>query len=153
MFLCSLCGLLNHLDDDDRFALVLFDTKAEVFQSIDKIKNINMDDLKQRIKSEIRTRGATDLECGYIKAKEILDGVSKNDDDIVRSQRIIYLTDMNPNRGITDKNGLLGLTKRYVQKDIFSTFIGVGIDVCNILSKYCSHFMSCNFLISLTRIW
>lgn len=125
-----LCGLLDHLSDEDRFALVLFDTEAIVFENISKIKDIDVDSLKQRIKSEIRTRGGTDLECGYLKAKEILDSIDVTEDDIMRSSRIIYLTDMNPNRGITDKNGLLGLTKKYVSKNIFSTFIGIGIDVC-----------------------
>ena len=125
-----LCGLLDHLDDDDRFGLVLFDTRADVFQDLCVVKKIDVNKLKEKIVTDVRTRGGTDLECGYLKAKELIDGVDKTEDEIFRSNRIIYLTDMNPNRGITDKNGLLGLTKSYTKLEIYSTFIGVGIDVC-----------------------
>ncbi len=47
------------------------------------IKNIDVLQLKNRIKKEIKTRGDTDLECGYLKAKALLDAFNKNEDDIV----------------------------------------------------------------------
>jgi len=140
-----LCSLLDHLNGDDRFGLVLFDTSADVFQPLSMVKKMDVAALKQRIVSQVKTRGGTDLECGYLAAKKMLDDIDKSEDDIVRSSRIIYLTDMNPNRGITDKNGLLGLTKTYTEQDIYSTFIGVGIDFNTDLVSYITKLRGCNY--------
>eukprot|EP01083_Nonionella_stella_P010830 30770_1 len=141
-----LINLLDHLNPLDRFSLVLFDTKADVFEPLTMVKNIDVNKLKERIRNEVRTRGGTDLECGYLKAKQLLDAVVKEEDDrVIRSNRIIYLTDMNPNRGITDKNGLLGLTKQYVKEGIYSTFIGVGIDFNTDLVSYITKLQGCNY--------
>eukprot|EP01084_Bolivina_argentea_P048188 88800_1 len=140
-----LCNLLNYLDDNDRFGLVLFDSEAIVFQKLEMVKNIDLKNLKMRIKSEIKDRGGTNLECGYLKAKELLDGINVNEDNIVRSNRIIYLTDMNPNSGITNKNGLLGLSKTFVENEIYSTFIGIGIDFNTDLVSYINKLEGCNY--------
>lgn len=109
-------------------------------------EDLDVDALRQRIMAEVRTRGGTNLECGMLSAKAILDAAAQDkSDDIVRSNRIIYLTDMNPNSGTKNKHGLLGLTRTYASQRVFSTFIGVGIDFNTDLVSFISDTSGCNY--------
>eukprot|EP01084_Bolivina_argentea_P167848 291204_1 len=139
-----LIGLLSHLKENDRFGLVLFDDKTIVFQDIMLIKDLDLNILKERI-GKINTRGGTNFEVGYLKGRELIEKAIKMDNKMKRSNRIIYLTDMCPNMGITDKNGLFGLTEICVYKyNIYTTFIGMGIDFNTNLVSFITNLKGCN---------
>lgn len=42
--------------------------------------------------------------------------------------RIIYLTDMQPNAGSSDGKALLDLTKKNSNHGLYTTFVGLGVD-------------------------
>ena len=158
-----LISVLDQLNDNDRFGLILFNQDSIVFQDMVLLSEINVNSLKESISSKIRANGGTNFECGLIAAKKMFDNINisknkekddkKQDDNdnivsISRSNRIIYLTDMNPNMGATNDNELLGLCKQFVEKSnvpVYSTFIGVGIDFNTDLVKFISNVKGCNY--------
>eukprot|EP01084_Bolivina_argentea_P298818 514996_1 len=98
----SVIALLKHLTDKDRFGLVTFDTSATIIQKLQFMNEINLIELKQNIIS-IKADGGTDFECGYNCSielyKKLLD-INNNEYE----NRIIVLTDAQPNVGTTDPN-------------------------------------------------
>ena len=56
--------LLDHLQDDDRFGLVLFNTESHLKQSLAFVKDIDIDKLKVDIMG-ITANGGTKMEAGY----------------------------------------------------------------------------------------
>ena len=152
--LISLLDLLNK--KEDRFGLVLFNGHYTVLQEIDFISNINLDELKSKI-NNINASGGTELEVGYDQATKMLidlvnkninysnnnSGNNKNDSkDNFYSNRVIFLTDMIPNT-----TGNIGdLCENCANKhDIYTTFIGIGIDFNTSLVKSISNIKGCNY--------
>jgi len=126
----SLIALLGHLKENDSFGLVLFNTVATVLQPLKLWKDINQAKLKETI-LRIEAGGGTDMSAGFVCATKLIEehlpklgAVSKADTE----NRIIFLTDMNPNAGETSSNGLFGMASRNDAKGIYATFVGVGLD-------------------------
>eukprot|EP01084_Bolivina_argentea_P124722 220990_1 len=122
-------GLLKHLTPNDRFGLVIFDHESQIKQNIDFIENINMNKLKHEILN-IKAAGGTDFECGYNDAIDLYlkNNIKTNEE---YDNRLILLTDAQPNHGMTDPNNLLSLVSKYSENKenyIYTTFIGVGLD-------------------------
>ena len=91
-------------------------------------KNTNVKLLKEKILG-IETRGGTDLSVGLITSASLFQTVSTTTTTTTtNSNRIVFMTDMLVNAGTADGEGLYSLTKEFVSKKIFMTFIGVGAD-------------------------
>lgn len=118
--------LLDQLNDDDRFGMVLFDDEAYVGQEIYSIDSIDVKKLKEHI-LEIKDSGGTNFEAGYKMANKLFEEY-KNIDSDEYENRIIVITDAMPNTGNTDKDSLLGMVKENSENGIYTTFIGVGVD-------------------------
>jgi Ca-activated chloride channel family protein len=111
----------------ERLGIVLFDDKTQILQPIREVKSIDLEVLQEKI-SEVRARGGTNMELGYTKALEIMtDMLSEEKDQVGCDSRILFLTDAMPNIG-GGTNSLLALSKRAAQKNIYTSFIGVGLD-------------------------
>jgi len=105
----SLVTLLKHLHPEDRFALIGFTEKATVVQDLKKWGECNQEALKTGI-LDLQASGGTNLEAGFQCAMDMFDNLEKNTNmnEEKYESRIMYLTDMNPTAGCTNKDGLFG---------------------------------------------
>src|SRR6056297_493108 len=122
----SINSLLDHLKDDDRFGMVLFDNSAHLAKPLNLVERTNLEAIKGHI-SEIAPRGGTRMSAGMEKGTELFEDLGKTDPKKYEN-RIIFLTDAMPNLGNTSEEGLLGMTKDNARDKIYSSFIGIGVD-------------------------
>ncbi len=122
----SVVALLDHLKDDDRFGLVLFDDDAYLAKPLNKVGQTDMQKTKDHI-MELFERGGTYMEAGMTKASSMLRELSEADPDQYEN-RIVFITDAMPNIGDTSEEGLGGILDRNSQNNIYTTLIGVGVD-------------------------
>lgn len=148
----SVIALLKHLTDEDRFGFLSFDTQSFVHQKLEFMKDINVENLEHTIRS-IRQKGGTNFEVGYKSAISLYDKLWKHLKTVNEGyeNRILYLTDACPNAGKTDPNSLLAMVKRNsempvsIDRRIYTTFIGVGLDFNSALIQEISETRGCNY--------
>jgi Ca-activated chloride channel homolog len=115
------------LRQEERIGIILFDHEAVIFEPIKKVSKLDIEELISRV-SKITERGSTNMELGMGSAVRMLTDLLEEDPDSTSNQnRIIFLTDANPNVG-GGENSLIGISEKASRKDIFTTFIGVGLD-------------------------
>jgi len=141
-------GLLKHLTPKDRFGIIVFDSKAAVYQPMNMMKDIeDLEKLKNDI-LRIQPGGGTNFEFGYNEAIKMYD-VGKNiQNDEEYDNRIIFVTDAQPNHGRTDTKSLLGMVDKNANNKknyIYTTFIGVGLDFNAKLIEEISATRGCNY--------
>lgn len=139
----SVVALLDHLDEDDQFGMVLFDDKAYLMKKITSVKEIDMDALKREI-LDISPDGGTNLERGYAKATSLFDQYPEFNEQEYEN-RIIFLTDAMLNLGSTRSQDLLESTEQNAGKKVYSTFIGVGVDFNTELIEYITKIRGANY--------
>ena len=118
--------LLDQLNDDDRFGMVLFDDTSYLGKPISLIRNTDVNAIKNHI-LEIEAKGGTNFEAGYTKGTELFNEYL-NVNSYEYENRIIVITDAMPNYGRTDDEGLMKYVKENAEKGIYTSFIGVGVD-------------------------
>ena len=139
----AVVALLDHLEDDDRFGMVLFNTGAELAEPVSLVGDKNMQKLKDDI-LEISATGGTRLSAGMRLATGLFDEFS----DVNQSEyenRIIFLTDAMPNLGETSEEGLLGMTENNANNKVYTTFIGIGVDFNTELVEYITKIRGANY--------
>jgi Ca-activated chloride channel family protein len=122
----ALVAVLDQLNNDDRFGIVLFNDRAYLLQRMTQVRHTDMDDVEDSI-FEIRANGSTNLADGMKLATELL-GKYSDYDPYEYENRIIFLTDAMPNTGQTGAYSLLRLLKNNASDNIYTTFIGIGVD-------------------------
>lgn len=122
----SVVTLMDRLEPEDRFGMVLFESKAHLAKGLRRVENTDMGAIKNHV-LKIRSTGGTNMEAGYRAGTELLQEFKDVDKDEYEN-RIIFLTDAMPNLGQTSKEGLFGLTKQNANEGIYTTFIGIGVD-------------------------
>ncbi len=124
----SLVGMIDHLGDEDRLGIVLFDNNAYNAKPLRLVKDTNIEAIKKHIK-ELKSRGGTNWSAGFKRGVSYFDNLEANlKDPTIYENRIIFLTDAMPNRGELSENGLFGMVKKASKNGIYTTFIGVGVD-------------------------
>jgi len=121
----NIINMLAHLNQDDNFALVLFDDRVQTPFKLRKADDNYKTELRSYI-HDLRPRGGTNMELG------IREGIRqytdfKNDMKGDYENRIIFLTDAMPNQGVTTSDGLMGLAANAAKNRIHTTFIGIGL--------------------------
>lgn len=116
--------LIDQLNSDDRFGMVLFDNVAYLGKPLTLIEETDVEAIKNHI-LEIEAAGGTNFESGYKKATELFEQYY-NDEEY--ENRIIVITDAMPNYGDTSEQGLASYVQNNANNGIYTTFIGVGID-------------------------
>jgi Ca-activated chloride channel homolog len=106
--------------------MVLFDDAAYKAKPLNLVGETAMDKIKEHI-LEVRDQGGTNMEAG-IKEGTALFEEYLNVDETEYENRIIFLTDAMPNTGLTNEDGLLGMTEKNAKNKIYTTFIGIGVD-------------------------
>ena len=122
----ALVTVLDQLNSDDRFGIVLFNERAHLLQRMTRVRYADMDDVEDSI-FDIRANGSTNLSDGMKLATELLERYSDYD-PYEYENRIIFLTDAMPNTGETGAYSMLRLLKDNANANIYTTFIGIGVD-------------------------
>lgn len=124
----AVIGLLDHLNNDDRFGLVLFNDEAYLAKPLGLVGEMDRVKIKDHILG-IKDDGGTYMSSGMKMGTKLFDEFSTREFDTTEYEnRIIFLTDAMPNIGETSEEGLLELTQKNAEKKIYSTFIGIGVD-------------------------
>jgi Ca-activated chloride channel family protein len=122
----AIVAMLDHLEPDDRFGMVLFNHGAHLAKPLRRVGNTDTDAIEQHILA-LEPDGGTNMEAGLRAGRRLLRGLETADPEQVEN-RIVFLTDAMPNQGATSEAGLAGLTRRYAEDRIYCTFLGVGVD-------------------------
>lgn len=125
----SIVALLDHLEDDDQFGMVLFDDGAYLAKSLLPVDETDIGAIKEHI-LELCSKGGTNMESGIKMGTDLFAELTEVDQEEYEN-RIIFLTDAMPNIGninSTSETGLLGMTKQNSENKINTTFIGIGVD-------------------------
>lgn len=117
--------MIDELNDDDRFGMVLFDDGAYLGKPLSLIGDTDIKEIKEHI-LDIEARGGTNFEAGYKKGTDLFDKEILNDKEY--DNRIIVITDAMPNVGSTNKSGLLKYIESNSKNGIYTSFIGAGVD-------------------------
>ena len=139
----SLNALLDHLNAEDKFGLVLFDSNAEVAKELTPLSKIDLQKLKGDI-LEIAPRGGTNFEAGYKYGTGLFEYLEdKNSEEY--ENRIIVITDAMPNTGVTKPKSLMNMVNNNAKEGIYTTFIGVGVDFNTALIEEISDVKGANY--------
>ena len=119
--------LMNHLGPGDRFGVVLFDDRAYLGKPLSPVERTDMAAIKGHVLA-VTEQGGTNMEAGMALGGTLLDEYVSAD-KAVYENRIIFLTDAMPNLGDTSEEGLLGMMRRNADRGVYTTFIGIGVDL------------------------
>jgi len=113
--------MIDHLQDDDRLALVEFDDLVDV----DAPLGTTLDrPALHAIINRLTPRGATDIYDGLEHGFQLLGDAPASE----RQNRVILLSDGNATAGNTSQSAIMDMAKARVQLGIGLTTIGVGAD-------------------------
>jgi Ca-activated chloride channel family protein len=122
----AITSILDQLNPDDQFSIVLFNSNASIAKPMGPVSRTNMQDVRNRV-MDINAGGSTNLADGYDLATQQfrnLREVSSYDYE----NRIIVLTDAQPNTGDYSASGIMDRVNANAQGRIYSTIIGIGVD-------------------------
>lgn len=139
----SIVDLLAHLNNDDRFGMVLFNSGAQVLTPLEPVGHKNMPALKLSILA-LGPSGGTRLSAGMSMGTALF-GELVGADPTQYENRIIFVTDAMPNLGDTSEGGLLGMLERNAVLGIYTTFIGIGVDFNTELVEYIMKVRGANY--------
>ena len=126
-------NIYKKLNEDERLGLLIFNTKSEVILNLQTKKDIDQNKFFERL-DQLKAEGGTSIEVGYHPAVSLMkeqmakDYVTKSS-SIPQNQRIIFITDAlitDPNESDALYN--INFSASTKPDNIFTTFIGVGID-------------------------
>ena len=118
----ALHKLLNQLGPQDRLSLIVFDDQVDVVLPATELTD-GTEPLHPLI-DEIVERGSTDIESALAEGyRQLLSGRSEG-----REDRVMLLTDAQPNTGRTDQGSFIELARAYADQGIGLTVFGVGLD-------------------------
>ena len=122
----SVAALIDNLENDDRFGMVLFNNDAFLAKPLNLVGSTDIEAIKDHILT-ISADGGTKLSAGMQMATGLFDEMLEID-QAEYENRIIFLSDAMPNLGDTSESGLLAMTKKNADNRLYTTFIGIGVD-------------------------
>jgi Ca-activated chloride channel family protein len=139
----AVVSILNQLEDGDRFAIVLFNSSATLVKSMALVRNTNMGNIIDDV-LDINAGGSTNLAAGMdIATGQFRNLLEVNSYDY--ENRIILLTDAQPNTGDTSSSGMMGTVTKNAANRIYTTFIGIGVDFNSSLIEQISSAKGANY--------
>ena len=143
----SLLTLLKQLGPNDALGIVLFNHTATILQPMEKISTIDKKKLEENI-LKLRANGGTSISQAIEKASDLYESTlykdNMKDDNHMISRRIFFLTDME----VSTDDGKLFLQRiqQNAQKQtIWSTVVGVGLDLGTDVIQSVSRTIGCNY--------
>ena len=137
----SVVSLINHLTEEDRLGVVLFNNEGYLAKPLRSVSETDMEAIKDHI-LEINADGGTYMSAGMEIATGLFEGLPVDEE---YENRIIFLTDAMPNIGETKKEGLLGMTENNAENHVYTTFIGIGVDFNTELVEYITKIRGANY--------
>jgi Ca-activated chloride channel family protein len=119
-------SILNQLGNGDRFALVTFNSQAFLHEKMCPVAETNMQRVKDRV-FDIIAGGSTNQDAGMQLGTEQFSGFNEIN-NYEYENRMIVLTDAQPNTGDISTSGFLNTTRSNADRRIYTTFIGIGVD-------------------------
>ncbi|CAF1060158.1 unnamed protein product [Adineta steineri] len=119
--------VLDYLKHNDRLAIITFESKTSVIQTMKKVTEIDIRKLKDQL-LKIRAGGGTNMSAALDCCASIFEDASltiNNEYD----NRILFLTDAQPNEGSLQENTFSSRIEQLSKHRIYTTFLGVGIDL------------------------
>ena len=139
-----ICEILKSLEINEKVGIVLFDENTEIFQPIEKVSKLNIEELSKKV-LDIKEQGGTNMTLAFIEALKMIKEVTKNPEkNDPMNNRIIFLTDAIPN--IKEEHELFQLIKESSNNSIYSTFIGIGLDFNTDVVDEITKAKGCNYL-------
>lgn len=123
----AVAGLIDHLNDDDNLGIVLFSDGAFAAKPLESMKITDKQILKDNV-LKIFPTGGTNMGAGMITGTSLFDDIP-NTDPTEYENRIIFLTDAMPNIGYTSDDDLFKIIEKNAQDNLYTTFIGIGVDL------------------------
>ena len=123
----AVVAMLKHLNPEDSVGVVLFNTSAQVLKPLGKVKDTDLKDLKDKI-LKLGASGSTNMFAGMEKAAEMFNDYQDKGTPSEVENRMIFLTDAQPNTGDISEEGLFALVKSNAGKRVYTSFIGIGVD-------------------------
>jgi len=139
----SIAGMIDHLRDDDRLGIVLFNQGAHVAKPLESMGAADRERLKENILA-IHAQGSTNMEAGIRAGTALFEAVLDADPDEYES-RIIFLTDAMPNTDLVSEFGLFGMIEKNARKNIHATVIGIGVDFNTELVEHITKVSGANY--------
>ncbi len=136
-------ALTKQLDENDRLAVVLFNNQSHLAKPFNLVGKTNMDQIRSHIRN-IEANGSTNMYEGIATASNLFNKLPEYSNKEY-DNRVIFLTDAMPNTDITDKKSIWWKIKDNAEQKVYSTFIGVGIDLNNDLINYISKTPGANY--------
>ena len=139
-------GIIDQLGPDDRVSIVIFDDEACIPLQLSSLPCLDTESLKNSIKRDVQADGGTNFEAGLTNATKVLNDCSDCFKGLTEVEnRIILITDAQPNTGDTTAGGLATIIKDNAEKNIFLTVIGVGLDFNTELIEYLGTVKGANY--------
>ncbi|CAF3950342.1 unnamed protein product, partial [Rotaria sp. Silwood2] len=143
----SLLTLLKQLSPDDALGIVLFNHAATVLQPMERMSSISRTQLEENI-LKLRANGGTNISRAIEVASDLYnsetDKKGMKDDNNMISRRIFFLTDMEVST--TDGQTFLKRIQDNAQTHtIWSTVVGVGLDLGAEVIQSVSRTIGCNY--------
>lgn len=139
----AVVDLLGHLNDDDRFGVVLFNGESYLGKPLSLVGKTDIEAIRAHILA-LEPGGGTNMEAGYQTGTKLYKDLA-NVDPNAYENRIIFLTDAMPNLGNTDEDGLLALTRGNAKNGVYTTFIGIGVDFNTQLIEHITKIRGANY--------
>ena len=139
----SVVAMLDHLAPEDSFGMVLFESEAFLAKPLREVGRTDMDAIRGHI-LDIRDTGGTNMESGYEMGLSLFDRLGDLDPDQYEN-RIIFLTDAMPNIGATHDADLLDMVEGAAERNIYTSFIGIGLDFNTTLIHAISQVRGANY--------
>ena len=122
----SLAALTEHLREDDRLGVVLFNSRAHKAKPLRLTNETDMEAIRDHM-LELRAGGGTNMDAGIQMATDMIDDYADSDQTEYEN-RIVFLTDAMPNIGRYGEDELFSMTESNAQNNIHTTFVGMGVD-------------------------
>jgi Mg-chelatase subunit ChlD len=119
---------LSAFDEDDRLAVIVYDTNASVLRASDLVRD--RDAILKQIR-EVQPGSSTNLHGGLMLGLEEV----KRHFDPKRANRVILLSDGLANQGKTDTEEIIRDAKPFTDAGIDVTTVGIGLDYNNALMR------------------
>eukprot|EP00457_Paulinella_chromatophora_P002304 gb/GEZN01002308.1/.p1 GENE.gb/GEZN01002308.1/~~gb/GEZN01002308.1/.p1 ORF type:complete len:670 (-),score=123.12 gb/GEZN01002308.1/:480-2489(-) len=118
-------AILQQLSPQDRVAITLFNQVQQVLAPMQLASTAVKKKLSKQLEM-VDVGGGTDLGNGLLHGMELLDKAKKSE-KAARMRWVMFLTDMDSDS--RDEEDVLNHAKAYSSKGIFTTLVGVGVDL------------------------
>jgi Ca-activated chloride channel family protein len=120
----SVVAIIDQLRWDDRFAIVTFNSNARLVKPMGSVNQTDMNRIRSMV-LDINAGGSTNLDAGLDMATGLFRGEFEIN-SYEYENRIIVLTDAQPNTGDISSYGFSNTLMRNADNRIYSTVIGIG---------------------------